>query len=136
MPLFSILDKKINIKVKYVGPAAPQRTQQYLLIYPKDLESNEVNRLPQFLELDMRNYISFDTINKLIEKNADRKYDWTNWNLLIPINIAPDDNIKDIVSLLKSFLSKSLVCIYFTLDDPKSLFCQQTWNSVNVIDRK
>lgn len=37
VPLFSILDKKINMKVKYVGPAAPQRTQQYLLIYPKDL---------------------------------------------------------------------------------------------------
>ena len=89
-----------------------------------------------FVEVDMKNYISLDTINKLIEKSADRRYEWTNWNLLIPINVAPDDSVRDVVSLLKSFLSKSLVCIYFAIDDPKLLFCQQIWNSVNVIDRK
>lgn len=37
VPLFSILDKKINMKMKYVGPAGPQRTQQYLLIYQRDV---------------------------------------------------------------------------------------------------
>jgi hypothetical protein len=26
--------------------------------------------------------------------------------------------------------------MYFTLGDPKALFCQQAWNSVNVLDRK
>lgn len=37
VPLYSIIDKKINIKIKYIGPSAPLRTQQYILIYPKDI---------------------------------------------------------------------------------------------------
>lgn len=35
VPLFSVLDRKINMKVKYIGPTAPQKSQQYVLIYPK-----------------------------------------------------------------------------------------------------
>jgi hypothetical protein len=52
--------------VRYIGLSAPQRSQQYLLIYPKDLEDKINNRLPIFIDLDMKNYISFDTINKII----------------------------------------------------------------------
>lgn len=66
VPLFSILDKKLNLKIKYIGPAAPQRVHQYLLICSRDMETNASNRLPQFIELDMNNYICFDGINKLI----------------------------------------------------------------------
>ncbi len=40
VPLFSILDKKINIRIKYIGPVAPQKAQQYVLIYPRDLQEN------------------------------------------------------------------------------------------------
>jgi hypothetical protein len=49
VPLFSILDRKINLKIGYIGPLAPLQTQQYLLIYPKALEGNEVNTLPIFI---------------------------------------------------------------------------------------
>jgi hypothetical protein len=37
VPLFSILDRKINMKIGYLGPLAPLQTQQYILIYPKAL---------------------------------------------------------------------------------------------------
>lgn len=68
--------------------------------------------------------------------SPEKKYEWTNWNLLVPVNVFPEDNTKEYVSLLKSFLTKSLVCIYFVIDDAKTLFCHQLWNNVTAIDRK
>lgn len=87
----------------------------------------------------MKNYINFDIINKIIESSPDRKYEWSNWNLLVPINLplsASEDPPEDCLTILKSFTTKPLACIYFSLDDSKSLFQQQVWNSAKVIDKR
>lgn len=37
VPMFSVIDKRIMFNVGYVGPVVPQKTQQYLLMYPKEI---------------------------------------------------------------------------------------------------
>lgn len=83
----------------------------------------------------MKNYISLDTVNKLIEKQSP-KYENTNWNILYPVeannNLVQGQNY---LTLLKSSLSKSIFCLYFTIDDVKLLFSEKVWNVAKIIEK-
>ena len=74
VPRFSILDRQFQVQMRYIGTVMPSRKQEYLLIYRKEVEEDENARLPIFMDLDMNHYVSFETINALVEKSPHKKY--------------------------------------------------------------
>ena len=85
--------------------------------------------LPKFFELDLKNKISFDTINKHIDN------DGSNWNMLVPVAKTRNRTGKD-VSVLKSLMNRKLNVYLLGFTDWKLSFQVRDVKGVDVIDAK